>query len=144
METEGLFLDYQGQAGIISIVRWNLRPVIFGVDFKHQKFQKGVGARKSFICQIFRPLLFPLFPMPPWAKGDTFLGNVFWLFLGVCLSPTPSRQPLFETSENKAWATLGHKRQKKTKKIGRLGSFSVGGGRKFTPCKNTEIQHLRS
>ena len=30
-ETEGL-LDYQGRAGIIAIVRWNLRPVIFGVD----------------------------------------------------------------------------------------------------------------
>ena len=28
------FLDYQGRAGIISIVRWNLRPVIFGVDFR--------------------------------------------------------------------------------------------------------------
>ena len=32
-ETEGL-LDYQGRAGIISIVRWNLRPVIFGVESK--------------------------------------------------------------------------------------------------------------
>ena len=31
VETEGL-LDFQGRAGIISIVRWNLRPVIFGVD----------------------------------------------------------------------------------------------------------------
>ena len=31
VETEGL-LDYQGQAGIISIVRWNLHPVIFGVE----------------------------------------------------------------------------------------------------------------
>ena len=31
VETEGL-LDYQGRAGIISIVRWNLRPVIFGVE----------------------------------------------------------------------------------------------------------------
>ena len=29
MEAEGL-LDYQGRAGIISIVRWNRRPVIFG------------------------------------------------------------------------------------------------------------------
>ena len=28
---EGL-LDYKGRAGIISIVRWNLRPVIFGAD----------------------------------------------------------------------------------------------------------------
>ena len=33
VETEGL-LDYQGRAGIISIVRWNLRPVIFSVDFR--------------------------------------------------------------------------------------------------------------
>ena len=31
VETGGL-LDYQGWAGIISIVRWNLRPVIFGVE----------------------------------------------------------------------------------------------------------------
>ena len=31
MEAEGL-LDYKGRAGIISIVRWNLRPVIFGVE----------------------------------------------------------------------------------------------------------------
>ena len=31
VETEGL-LDCRGGAGIISIVRWNLRPVIFGVD----------------------------------------------------------------------------------------------------------------
>ena len=33
VETEGL-LDYQGRAGIIFIVRWNLRPVIFGVEKK--------------------------------------------------------------------------------------------------------------
>ena len=33
VETEG-FLDYQGRAGIISIVRWNLRPVIFGVEMR--------------------------------------------------------------------------------------------------------------
>ena len=31
VETEGL-LDYQGRAGIISIVQWSLRPVIFGVE----------------------------------------------------------------------------------------------------------------
>ena len=31
VEREGL-LDYRGRAGIISIVQWNLRPVIFGVD----------------------------------------------------------------------------------------------------------------
>ena len=31
VETEGL-LDYQGRAGIISIVWCNLRPVIFGVE----------------------------------------------------------------------------------------------------------------
>ena len=31
VETEG-FLDYQGKAGIISIVRWNLRLGIFAVE----------------------------------------------------------------------------------------------------------------
>ena len=31
VETEGL-LDYQARVGIMSIVRWSLRPVIFGVD----------------------------------------------------------------------------------------------------------------
>ena len=31
VETEEL-LDYQGLVGIISIVRWNLRPVIVGVE----------------------------------------------------------------------------------------------------------------
>ena len=33
-------LDYQGRAGIISIVRWNLRPVIFGVDKGQEKIKK--------------------------------------------------------------------------------------------------------
>ena len=31
VETEGL-LDYQARVGIISIARWNLRPVIVGVE----------------------------------------------------------------------------------------------------------------
>ena len=31
VETEGL-LDYQGRAGIISIVRWNVRTVLLGVE----------------------------------------------------------------------------------------------------------------
>ena len=39
VEAEGL-LDYQGRAGIISVVRWNLRPVIFGVD-------KGIPPREN-------------------------------------------------------------------------------------------------
>ena len=33
VETEG-FLDYQGRAGITSIVRWNLHPAIIGVEFR--------------------------------------------------------------------------------------------------------------
>ena len=39
VEAEG-FLDYQGRAGIISIVRWNLRPVTFGVE---TRVGKGSG-----------------------------------------------------------------------------------------------------
>ena len=39
METEGLS-DYQGRAGIMSIVRWNLCPVIFGEDASVAGFRK--------------------------------------------------------------------------------------------------------
>ena len=39
VETEGL-LDYQGWAGIFSIVRWNRRPVIFGVEKMQNFYQK--------------------------------------------------------------------------------------------------------
>ena len=31
LETKGL-LDFQGRHGIASVVRWNLRPVTFGVE----------------------------------------------------------------------------------------------------------------
>ena len=31
LEAKGL-LDFQGRRGIASIVRWNLRPVIFGAE----------------------------------------------------------------------------------------------------------------
>ena len=40
VEAEGL-LDYQGRAVIISIVRWNLRPVIFGVELRVAKSRSG-------------------------------------------------------------------------------------------------------
>ena len=39
VQTEGL-LDYQGRAGIISIVRWNLRYVIFGVEVSGVRLKK--------------------------------------------------------------------------------------------------------
>ena len=35
-------LDYQGRAGIMSLVQRNLRPVIFGVDSSLQVHAKGV------------------------------------------------------------------------------------------------------
>ena len=36
----------------------------------------------------------------PLGEGEHISGELSWLFLGVCLSPTPSRQPLLETSDN--------------------------------------------
>ena len=44
VETEGV-LDYQGRAGIISIVRWSLRPVIFGVEKSDRVKQHVNGER---------------------------------------------------------------------------------------------------
>ena len=58
-ETEG-FLDYQGRAGIISIVRWNLHPVIFVGDFGIKNmfiryFEPGFGAYQSLAQKIEVP-----------------------------------------------------------------------------------------
>ena len=106
VETEGL-LDYQGRAGIISIVRWNLRPVIFGVE--NQRFRKGVGGRglatnkppkrAQKVLQKCVPLL---------LRGHRKKGAEKRLeslaFEGF--PPTPSvRQPLFETLPKKMGAT---------------------------------------
>ena len=41
-------LDYQGRAGIISIVRWNLRPVIFGVEIV-----LGLSGRQKIVYVFF-------------------------------------------------------------------------------------------
>ena len=47
VEAEGL-LDYQGRAGIISIVRWNLLPVIFGVDASGDLIDEGLSKAEGF------------------------------------------------------------------------------------------------
>ena len=71
VETEG-FLDYQGRAGIMSIVRWNLPPVVFGVE---------QGA--CFCCLRRGPSLFGKIPRPMKIK----------LALPPPLSPTKKTQP---------------------------------------------------
>ena len=40
------FLDFQGRRGITSVVRWTLRPVIFGVDFLTTSMPKQRGFTK--------------------------------------------------------------------------------------------------
>ena len=54
---------------------------------------EGVGARKSFIRQRFRPLFCAPFSCAPLGEGGHIPGELFWLFLGVCLSPIPSANP---------------------------------------------------
>ena len=61
---------------------------------------EGVGARKSFLCQRFRFFFCTPFSYALLGEGGHISGELFGLFLGVCLSPTPSRQPLFETSDS--------------------------------------------
>ena len=54
VEAEGP-LDYQGRAGIISIVRWNLRPVIFGLDY--QKLESDLSISQTCLpCSDLRVL----------------------------------------------------------------------------------------
>ena len=58
VETEGL-LDYQVKAGIFSIVWWNLRPVLFGVEKSlspYHKFQilNQISSPKNFNMHFCR------------------------------------------------------------------------------------------
>ena len=52
VETEAL-LDYQGRAGIISIVRWNLRPVIFGVENSSCKVTGTIAYENPMALSLF-------------------------------------------------------------------------------------------
>ena len=61
VETEGL-LDYQGRAGIISIVRWNLRPVksvptgvviAFCIHSQREREQTEDGAGEHLSYRVF-------------------------------------------------------------------------------------------
>ena len=66
-----------------------------------QKFRKGVGGQRGLARG--NPLkardsgLFSVpFSLPPLGEGGHISGELLGFFLGVRLSPTPSRQPLFE------------------------------------------------
>ena len=56
LEAKGL-LEFQGRRGIISVVRWNLRPVIFGVDFSGPcQGAAPNGRRFCFVFAVLRTL----------------------------------------------------------------------------------------
>ena len=68
-----------------------------------RSFEKGLadrgGCREEILPmpEIEASFQYP-FPMPPRKRG-THYWRIFGMFVGLCMSPTPSRQPLFETSE---------------------------------------------
>ena len=69
-----------------------------------RSFEKGLADRGGWRedtlqrPEIQASFLHP-FSYAPLGEGGHISGEIIGLFLGVCLSPTPSRQPLFETSE---------------------------------------------
>ena len=99
VETEGL-LDFQGWAGIISIVRWNLRPVIFGVDDcrcvrPHLKSETALGlgrdASKNSRLTFFLALLAHLSFVSPSARLSHTHQNLGGQFIRILVRhPTPT------------------------------------------------------
>ena len=85
VETEGL-LDHQGRVGIISIVRWNLRPVIFGVE-------SATGFRRS------KPPATPYRGVRDGVRQGPLVGDI---------AATPLRQP--QNSERAATGSRGDRR----------------------------------
>ena len=73
METEGL-LDYQRRAGIISIVLWNLRPVIFGVESQKGERKQEDNSRLpscNLALSHIRPCFFVLASLPRALTSQT-------------------------------------------------------------------------
>ena len=69
-----------------------------------QKFRKGVGGQRGLArwtpwCARGSGLFSVPFFLCPLRRRGTHFWRTFCRFLRVCLSPTSSRQPLFETSD---------------------------------------------
>ena len=132
VETEGL-LDYQGRAGIISIVRWNLRPVILilGVELlgvceksilaspgkEGKKNPKQENGSKTAFGPFFLFLVdfFPIFGARP---KSIFVGDFFFLsdFGLEALSGTHTRKLNLRNSRKPSETPknlLAHKRPRK-------------------------------
>ena len=54
---------------------------------------EGVGARKSFICQRFKPFFLYPFSYAPLGEGAHISGELFGLFLGFVCRQTPPANP---------------------------------------------------
>ena len=72
-----------------------------------RSFEKGLADRGGWREEILeRPEIqasfLYLFSYAPLGEGGHISGDVFGFFWGACLSPTPSRQPLFETGVSRA------------------------------------------
>ena len=75
LETKNV-LDYQGGRGIISIVRWNVRPVISGVDKASSDIMQQQGSKAK----------------TPQKKGAHFFRNPFFdqfFFKNTNFAPPP-------------------------------------------------------
>ena len=77
-----------------------------------RSFEKGLadkgGCREEILPmpEIAASFLCP-FSYAPLGEGGHITGEHFLAVFGVCLSPTPSRQPLFETSDSMVCRTYG-------------------------------------
>ena len=104
------------------------KGTIEGTRLGIRSFEKGLADRGGWREEILdapgvqASFLYP-FSYAPLGEGGHISGELFWRFLGVCLSPTPSRQPLFETSEgnDKRPGSRGFK------KLSEIGSSSFEG-----------------
>ena len=79
---------------------------------------EGVGAKKPFEPQRFRPLFRTLFPMTPWENGNTFLENLWDSFGGMFVANPPPANPFSKPP------TLVKKRKTKERKDRAISNYS--------------------
>ena len=125
---EGMGRGFREQGALhMTFSERNRQPELSEVSKRGWRTE-GVGARKSFICQRFKPLSVPFLLCSLRRRG-----TLFGPFLGVCLSPTPYRQPLSKPLK----LVLS-----KSSREGPLGSRSVKYCRARNSCLTTSKRAL--
>ena len=132
----------------------DLLPTALLPRVQNQKFRKGVGGQRGLARRNpSKARDLGLFSVPFFLCLLRRMGTHFWrsfgVLLGVCLSPTPSCQPLFETSDKNGThstsfcSTTGHTPMSGIPKSVSVAMQSLAVKKNFFLCKFWAVKNFK-